>query len=157
MMCLPVRSFSIFHSALLGMLIATFAPSTAAVAAVETSEIIYERPGPFPVVVERRALCCDSEGHQLDLYRPEAPPTRPLPVITWGNGTWASPEKYDYLLRHFASWGFIVVATHDNSVASGRTILDALDRLLRLKRTCAFASTLSGPRPWVTRRVRVAR
>ena len=41
------------------------------------------------------------------------------PVITWGNGTGASPSMYGVLLRHLASHGFVVIASNSPNVAQG--------------------------------------
>src|SRR6478735_5910381 len=30
------------------------------------------------------------------------------PVVTFGNGSYATYEQYEALLRHLASWGFVV-------------------------------------------------
>lgn len=87
----------------------------------------FENPGPYRVQVLAAALCCDSKGKEIDLYVPLADAAQPrMPVVIWGNGSWASPEKYDFLLRHLASWGIVVAATRDDAVAQGETMLDAL-------------------------------
>ncbi|MBN9221145.1 MAG: hypothetical protein J0I79_24625 [Mesorhizobium sp.] len=91
----------------------------------------FARPGPYKVEVRREALCCDRKGKAADLYLPVSRDGREFPVVTWGNGTWASPDKYDLLLRHLASWGMAVVATRDASVARGETMRDALALLTR--------------------------
>lgn len=96
----------------------------------------YAKPGPWPVERRRQALCCDAKGNKIDLYLPRTSPDRPapasgFPAITWGNGTWASPDRYDLLLRHLAYWGMVVVATRDASAASGDTLLDAVGLLAR--------------------------
>lgn len=100
----------------------------AAVAAVPD----FSLAGPHEVEVLRKAGCCDGKGNPFDLY----PPARdgaaaPLPLLAWGNGSWASPKRYDYVLRHIASWGFAVVVSHDNSAANGRSLLAAVDFALQ--------------------------
>lgn len=52
-------------------------------------------------------------------------------VILWGNGTGASPSSYAALLRHWASWGFVVVAANTSSAGTGRDMLDCLNWLER--------------------------
>lgn len=47
------------------------------------------------------------------------------PLITWGNGTSATPKNYDSLLTHLASWGFIVIDSYSTQTGSGKAILDA--------------------------------
>jgi hypothetical protein len=41
------------------------------------------------------------------------------PVITWGNGTGATPNMYGTLLKNFASHGFVVIASNNTNVARG--------------------------------------
>lgn len=90
-------------------------------------EARYFEEGPWSVVVEREFGCCDSSGNGFDIYRPrhlDAPRSR-LPIATWGNGSGAQPEHYDYFLRHVASWGFVVVASREENTGSGTEVLDA--------------------------------
>jgi hypothetical protein len=44
------------------------------------------------------------------------------PIVTWGNGTNAVPSMYTTLLRHFASYGFTVIASTLKNTGSGREI-----------------------------------
>ena len=53
------------------------------------------------------------------------------PIITWGNGTNAVPTVYSTLLRHFASYGFTVIATTLTNTGSGREIASAARYLIR--------------------------
>jgi pimeloyl-ACP methyl ester carboxylesterase len=53
------------------------------------------------------------------------------PIVTWGNGTNATPSMYSTLLRHFASYGFTVVATTLTNTGSGREIEAAALYLVR--------------------------
>jgi hypothetical protein len=41
------------------------------------------------------------------------------PLITWGNGTGATPNMYGTLLKNFASHGFVVIASNNTNVARG--------------------------------------
>ncbi|WP_336811507.1 hypothetical protein [Bosea sp. MMO-172] len=87
----------------------------------------FGQAGPYEITVVQQPLCCDGKGNGVELYLPR--PRRAgetFPVVTWGNGTWAKPDKYAFLLRHLASWGMVVVATRDSSVGTGETLLDAL-------------------------------
>ena len=45
------------------------------------------------------------------------------PLITWGNGTGLTPDSYEKILRHLASWGFIVIDNYDKNTANGASIL----------------------------------
>jgi pimeloyl-ACP methyl ester carboxylesterase len=108
-------------ASLLAML--TLAPAQAQSRSAER----FESAGPYEVIVIAKPLCCDSKGNAVEIHLPRARRAgETFPIVTWGNGTWAKPEKYAFLLRHLASWGMIVVATRDSSVGTGETLLDAL-------------------------------
>lgn len=53
-----------------------------------------------------------------------------FPVLAWGNGTNALPSDYPGLLNHLASWGFVISASTDPTVATGTEMIDALDHLI---------------------------
>lgn len=53
------------------------------------------------------------------------------PVILWGNGTGASPTSYGALLKHWASWGFVVVAANTANAGSGEDMIACLNWLER--------------------------
>lgn len=90
-------------------------------------ELKYYASGTWAVTVSAGSACCDSSGNKFDLYYPTNLGANGFlhPILTWGNGSFASPSQYDYLLRHMASWGFVVVATEDTNAGLGQTILDA--------------------------------
>jgi len=52
------------------------------------------------------------------------------PIITWGNGTGAATQTYVPLLRHLASWGFVVVASDSKQTGSGVEMLEGVDYML---------------------------
>jgi hypothetical protein len=41
------------------------------------------------------------------------------PILTWGNGTNATPSQYPGVLNQLASWGFVVVASTDTTTGPG--------------------------------------
>ena len=90
-------------------------------------ELKYYAPGPWPVTVSTGGACCDSLHNKFDLYYPTTLGANGFmhPILTWGNGSFASPIQYDYFLRHMASWGFVVIATEDQQTGTGQTMLDA--------------------------------
>lgn len=47
------------------------------------------------------------------------------PVVTFGNGSHATYEQYEELLRHLASWGFVVVVADSSVTGDGTEILAA--------------------------------
>jgi Chlorophyllase enzyme len=93
----------------------------------------YFAKGPFEVSRTTSTRPCDSRGHLCDTWYPsDIERDRPRAVILWANGTADAPVEpvvYDYLLSHFASWGFVVVATRDPRTGYGDTVLESLDYL----------------------------
>lgn len=87
----------------------------------------YYADGPWQVSHRPSYGCCDSSGFAFDIYGPSEPGLGGFkhPIVTWGNGTGASPHDYDHLLRHLASWGFVIVATRDPNTGTGVEIRDA--------------------------------
>lgn len=90
-------------------------------------EMKYYAPGSWAVTEEAGGPCCDSVGNKYDLYYPT-----PLgaggfkhPILTWGNGSLEKPSQVAYLLKHMASWGFVVIASEDPMTGPGQSILDA--------------------------------
>ena len=64
------------------------------------------------------------------VFRPEVlEEGKKYPVVTWGNGTCATPFGYARLLKHLASHGYIVIGANDRQVGDGRSIRRALDWL----------------------------
>ncbi|MDH6280978.1 alpha/beta hydrolase [Prescottella agglutinans] len=52
------------------------------------------------------------------------------PVVTFGNGSYATYEQYEQLLRHLASWGFVVVVADSSVTGDGTEILAAARYIL---------------------------
>jgi hypothetical protein len=52
------------------------------------------------------------------------------PIVTWGNGTDATPQMYSTLLTHFASYGLTVIASTLANTGSGREIDQAAHYLV---------------------------
>jgi pimeloyl-ACP methyl ester carboxylesterase len=93
-------------------------------------EARYQRAGPSPV---RTTTLNDRSGSYRVFYPADLGDTR-HPVVTWGNGTDATPEKYPGLLNHLASWGYVVVASTSGKTGSGEQILAGARSLLRRDR-----------------------
>ena len=51
------------------------------------------------------------------------------PIINWGNATFTTPGIYKALLTHFASHGFVVIASNSTMTGQGETIISGLDFL----------------------------
>ena len=52
------------------------------------------------------------------------------PIVTWGNGTDATPSNYTGVLQHLASWGFAVVASTSTATGSGVQVLAGANYLV---------------------------
>ncbi len=92
-------------------------PAGAAPAPATAIDSVWSEPGPFAVTVE--ALDSDHT-----VYRPtDLAAGAAHPVIIWGNGTGVTPQLYDGLLRHWASFGFVVAAANTLNAGSGQEML----------------------------------
>ncbi|HKT77509.1 MAG TPA: hypothetical protein VJQ78_12305, partial [Sphingobium sp.] len=103
----------------------------------------YSATGPWGTVgVTTTTEPCDREGNLCDVFYPTALGTNPIkhlsrgfrhPVIVWGNGSADTPvpqEAYATLLRHWASWGFIVIKTRDGATGQGETMIDTANYII---------------------------
>ena len=70
--------------------------------------------GSFATVVENNV----GPGMAFTMFRPMTL-TKKHPVITWGNGTGTTPRTYTTMLTHYASHGFVVIASNNTNVAMG--------------------------------------
>ncbi len=83
--------------------------------------------GPFPTVTENNIGPVAGAGvdggapPQFTLFRPKDLAQGGLchPLITWGNGTGATPSMYKVLLNNLASHGFVVIGSNSPNVAQG--------------------------------------
>lgn len=82
----------------------------------------YTRPGPYAVATG--AVTAEPGDVIYRLYRPAdyAALEFKSPIVTWGNGTDATPDVYSTLLRHLASYGYTVIASTLGNTGSGRQI-----------------------------------
>lgn len=76
------------------------------------------------------SVTSESGGSSCSVYRPTTL-RGDHPVILWGNGTGASPRSYGALLRHWASWGFVVVAANTANAGTGEDMIACLNWLER--------------------------
>jgi pimeloyl-ACP methyl ester carboxylesterase len=92
-------------------------------AAANAIETTYKTAGTFSVSTST----VTSGGMTYNLYYPTQLGTGGMrhPIITWGNGTNATPSNYYGLLNHLASWGFVVVAVDDPTTGTGAEMLAA--------------------------------
>ncbi|QNQ09849.1 hypothetical protein [Sphingomonas alpina] len=90
----------------------------------------YYADGTWAVSQTVTAANCDSKGSVCDIYYPTNLGAGGFkhPIIVWANGSGTSPiapATYAFVLRHFASWGFVVIATRDGTTGEGQTVIDS--------------------------------
>lgn len=88
-------------------------------------EITYDKRGPWGETDAVKNVAGPAGQGTYDIFYPRqlgANDTR-HPVVTWGNGNGSNPAVYEGLLRHLASWGFVVVASTSGAVGNGQAIL----------------------------------
>jgi len=105
-------------------LIASFGliTGTSAAATADPIESTYAASGPYATTT---GTVSDGSGTVIyDVYRPSdyAALGFASPIITWGNGTNATPDMYSTLLTHLASYGFTVIASTLTNTGSGKEI-----------------------------------
>lgn len=87
----------------------------------------YAQKGSYHVKVEE-VQSMSGEG-LFRIYYPAFQGDESYPIISWGNGTDATPDRYDELLTHLASWGFIVIDSYSKTTGTGKEIVEAIDYL----------------------------
>jgi len=67
----------------------------------------------------------DGLGHAFHLWYPTNLGSGGYhhPILTWGNGTNATPSQYADTLDHLASWGFVVIASDSGTQGLGDLML----------------------------------
>ncbi|MCR8644568.1 alpha/beta hydrolase [Paenibacillus sp. N1-5-1-14] len=63
------------------------------------------------------------------IYYPAFQGNESYPMISWGNGTDATPDRYEELHTHLASWGFIVIDSYSKTTGTGKEIMAAIEYL----------------------------
>jgi hypothetical protein len=106
-------------------LAATPAPAAALAAAPAASstaiETRYQAPGPNQVAA-LDAYDPASSG-RFRVYYPTNAVLKSIPIVTWGNGTGATPPVYEPLLKNIASYGYAVVASYSTNTGTGKEIV----------------------------------
>ncbi|MEU7909258.1 hypothetical protein [Actinoplanes sp. NPDC049118] len=100
-------------------------PGPAARAATPDIEQAYAVPGPWAVetyTIDTRYVVTHPADLGANGFR--------HPIVTWGNGSDAGPERYAGVLRHLASWGFVVIASTSTTTGSGTEVLAAAEHLI---------------------------
>lgn len=64
------------------------------------------------------------------IYYPAFQAGKTYPIISWGNGTDATPDRYNEILTHLASWGFIVIDSYSKTTGTGNEIMEGIEYLV---------------------------
>jgi pimeloyl-ACP methyl ester carboxylesterase len=109
-------------------------PSPGASAVRSPVDVEFSAPGPYATAT---GVVTQGSTVEYDLFYPRRYSALGFksPLVTWGNGTFAVPDMYSTLLRHFASYGFTVIATTLTNTGSGREIDAAAHYLVRMNST----------------------
>ncbi|MFP4241990.1 MAG: acetylxylan esterase [Chitinispirillaceae bacterium] len=88
----------------------------------------YDTAGPYSA---ERIRDTGPDG-TYDVFRPEFSGNEgeEHAIITWGNGTGATPTAYAGLLHHLATHGFVVIASQSTATGSGSEMAAGADWLL---------------------------
>ena len=88
----------------------------------------FAAPGPF--AIQREANVGPNAAY--DIVRPMqlGEEGRKHPIISWNNGTLYQIDRYQDLLDHWASHGFVVMGGHTNRTAGGAVHKAAIDWLV---------------------------
>ena len=88
----------------------------------------FASPGPFAIQRETGV----GPGAAYDIVRPMqlGEEGREHPIISWNNGTRYQIDRYQDLLDHWASHGFVVMGAHTNRTAGGAVHKAAIDWLV---------------------------
>jgi predicted dienelactone hydrolase len=88
----------------------------------------FSAPGPFAIQREKDV----GPGAAYDIVRPAqlGEGGRRHPIVSWNNGTLYPIDRYQHLLDHWASHGFVVIGAHTNRTAGGAVHKAAIDWLV---------------------------
>ena len=104
------------------LIILTLIGGTTSIAAAAGNpvETTYTAAGPYATTTGT----VQDGSATYDVFRPSSYAALGFqsPIITWGNGTNATPDMYSTLLGHFASYGFTVIASTLTNTGSGNEI-----------------------------------
>ncbi len=84
-----------------------------------------------PYGVSRMDVTIGAQGPYTIFYPDPLDANCPHPIVAWGNGTTVTgPDVYAFYNEHAASWGIVVVASHNSNVGSGEFHRAGLDYLI---------------------------
>jgi hypothetical protein len=96
----------------------------------DTIERTHEQPGPWgAMAVDVATLSAPpAAGHTVYYPADLGAGGYEHPLITWGNGTLASPSTYEaQVFDHLTSWGYVVVASNSQWTGSGQQVRQGVE------------------------------
>src|SRR5437879_10000853 len=76
----------------------------------------------------------DASGNTYDLFYPTQLGADGFkhPILTWGNGSYASPSLVTGVLNQLASWGFVIIASTSETTGTGDEMLTGVQDMVSL-------------------------
>jgi hypothetical protein len=105
------------------------------VTAISTISTLAQTSGTYSNTGSYSVATTSASGYTIYYPKNIATANTKFPVITWGNGTFASTFLYGSLLQHLASHGFIVIATDSTMNQSGSDMLAAVTYIIKQNST----------------------
>lgn len=129
---MKTRLVALLCQVMAAMAIVTIPAARASAASTIESE--FAVAGPYATTT---GSYTDSGGRSYTLYYPSSYSALGFksPIVTWGNGTNASPSMYSTLLSHLASWGFTIIGSNLANTGSGNEIADGANDMIALNST----------------------
>lgn len=88
----------------------------------------YAQQGNYDVKIEE--VNFKNSEDLFRIYYPAFQVGEIYPIISWGNGTDATPDRYNEILTHLASWGFIVIDSYSKTTGTGKEIMEGIEYLI---------------------------
>jgi hypothetical protein len=94
-------------------------------------EAYYSSAGSWAISTEKYT---DASGLIYDLFYPTDLGAGGFkhPILTWGDGSFGTPENYPGVLNQLASWGFVIIAWTSGQTGTGNEMLAGAQDLVNL-------------------------
>ena len=107
-------------------------------------ETHYNSAGSWAISTEKYT---DASGQIYDLFYPTDLGADGFkhPILTWGDGSFGTPEHYTGVLNQLASWGFVIIAWASGQTGTGNEMLAGAQDLVNLNSdsNCKFYNKLN--------------
>ena len=92
----------------------------------------YTKLGEYKVKTQKITVSRDTSTFEASVFLPQSG-TQKFPIVVFGHGFFHDPSRYNSILRHISSWGFIVIAPHSHTSIWPNHKLYADDLILCVK------------------------